>query len=880
VRARLVLCAVFACSGAAALVFETLFFRLAGLALGNSVHAAALVLTCFMAGLGAGNALADLLVRRVGRPLLLFAALEAMVAFWGAALIAGFPLMHRAVALACLPVPAIAMGMTLPVLVGALSARDPNYGRVLGHLYGWNTLGAVVGALLAERLFVLHLGVRGAGFSAAGLDLAAAAGVLWLRRGWPDLLPVSEQAPAARAPGQSALLGAAFLSGAILLALEVAWFRFFLQFTAALTWNLAVMLATVLAGIALGGLAGAAVFRRRPDAHMALPHLALVAGALSASLYALVAAVWPRVPQLPVFDIAVVLMFPVSFVSGLLFTLLGRALERAGLAPTRATGRLALANTAGSALGSLAAGFWLLPAIGVEGSFLLLAAGYGAVAFLAWTGLGRPHRRPAPLLAAAGLFALAMALFPSGALESRILAKPGSIQARLVERGYERVAFREAVTETIQYFRKSLLGVPQHYVLVTNNHPMAGDAAPFRRYMKAYVYWPVALNPDLKDALLISYGVGATAKALTDTPELERIDVVDISAAILELGALVYPDPEEQPLRDPRVHAHVEDGRYFLQTTRRQFDLITAEPPPPRHAGVGNLYSREYFQRIRSRLRDGGVVSYWLSAHQLRVSESRSVLRAFCDAFPECTLWSGAGLEWMMLAVKNPPGPPSAADFARQWRDPRRLPELRKLGFPDPESLGPAFIADGPRLRRWIGDAPPLVDDRPQRIASHLERTPQDLEAYRAFMADPEGAENFATSAELARIWPEAYRRVTPGFRAQRDFVQRALFQAPLEEKLAAVLREPSLASFIPWVLGSDADAIATVERAQARRPDLLEDPALPPEVHRHAAAAALVSGDRARLQQALAHWEPDAPAERDLSATLRQVANSTSPDS
>ena len=107
--------------------------------------------------------------------------------------------------------------------------------------------------------------------------------------------------------------------------------------------------------------------------------------------------------------------------------------------------------------------------------------------------------------------------------------------------------------------------------LLTNGFSMSGTATIMRRYMKLYVYLPFALHPDPKNALLISYGVGNTAKALTDSKSLERIDVVDISRDILELSRIVYPDPSEHPLRDPRVQVHVEDGRHFLQTTQRRF---------------------------------------------------------------------------------------------------------------------------------------------------------------------------------------------------------------------------------------------------------------------------------------------------------------------
>src|SRR5690606_25806959 len=102
------------------------------------------------------------------------------------------------------------------------------------------------------------------------------------------------------------------------------------------------------------------------------------------------------------------------------------------------------------------------------------------------------------------------------------------------------------------------------------------------------------------DALLISYGVGTTARALADTPELERIDIVDVSRDIVEMNRIVWEDdPDQYPLRDPRVVLHVEDGRHFLQTRERRYDLITGEPPPPKNAGIVSLYTREFFALAR-----------------------------------------------------------------------------------------------------------------------------------------------------------------------------------------------------------------------------------------------------------------------------------------
>ena len=105
-------------------------------------------------------------------------------------------------------------------------------------------------------------------------------------------------------------------------------------------------------------------------------------------------------------------------------------------------------------------------------------------------------------------------------------------------------------------------------------------------------------------------GIGNTASALTDSNSLESIDVVDISSDIMELSKVVYNGPAAFPLHDERVKVHVEDGRFFLQTTAKKFDLITGEPPPPTIAGVVNLYTQEHFELIHARLNSGGFASY------------------------------------------------------------------------------------------------------------------------------------------------------------------------------------------------------------------------------------------------------------------------------
>jgi hypothetical protein len=232
---------------------------------------------------------------------------------------------------------------------------------------------------------------------------------------------------------------------------------------------------------------------------------------------------------------------------------------------------------------------------------------------------------------------------------------------------------------------------------------------------------------------------------------------------VLQLGSLAFPD-SPPPLADPRVHVHVEDGRFFLQTTNRQFDLITAEPPPPRGAGITNLYSREYFQMVHDRLREGGVVTYWLPANLLWPPETQAIIRAFCDVFTDCSLWTGAGLQWMLAATRGARAV-SEEQFSAQWRDPVVAPELVALGFERPESVGATFLADAATLAIWAEDSPPLDDDHPGRI---LAQPPPDVEAgdpaYRDWM-DPRAARRrFENSRFIGDLWPADLRRKTVEF--------------------------------------------------------------------------------------------------------------------
>jgi spermidine synthase len=818
-------------SGISALVFETLWFRLCGLMLGNGVWASSLVLGAFMAGLAIGNLLSGFAIRRLRRPLVAYAGLEAAIGGLGLGLVLLLPRLtpllapafgamaddRGALAVARIVVafllmlaPAAAMGATLPTLVAAQPGG--RFGTVLGRLYGWNTLGAVVGAVAGEMVAVELWGIRGSALAACVLNVVAALLALRLARTDAVAGTAEEEGKPAWSPLAARLVGAACVCGAALLALEVVWFRLLSLVVITTATSFGVMLAVVLLGISLGGLLGGAWTARHAHAATWAPPVALAAGILVVWGFATFhdPSVSRYVGEVPLIaGLAVRLMLPASIASGVLFVLVGSALQAELGARTWAAAVLTAANTLGAVAGASVAGFLLLPRLGLERSMLALAALYVVAAGATVSRAASPR---ALVASAAGALALAGAVFafPHGLAERIITAQvPPAARA-----GSRIVAVREGLLNTLVYLRREAWGRPWAFSLVTNGFSMTDTTVRSRRYMNAYIYWPMALRPDSRSALLVCYGVGNTAASLVAQPGLQSIDVVDISPEVVEMADVVER-PTGSPLRDPRVTVHVEDGRFFLLTTRRQFDLITAEPPPPAMAGVVNLYTREYFQLVRDRLTEGGVATHWLPVHLLQPRESRAIVAAFCSVFSDCSMWAGHTFDWMLVGTRGLASAPSADRFASQWAHPAARQELLAVGFERPELLGAAFLADAAGLEAFVAGEPPLRDDHPRLVGDHRGV----LDPFYLPMLDTQRtAAAFAASPWVKRMWPLQTSSL-PYFTAQ-DVRTRydlgALGARERRDALVAVLDGTTLRELPLLLMGTDMDEVGHAEAVAA----------------------------------------------------------------
>ncbi|HEU0209149.1 MAG TPA: hypothetical protein VFQ78_09230, partial [Candidatus Udaeobacter sp.] len=653
----LVLYGILFLSGTGALIFETLWLRLSGLTFGNSIWAAALILSSFMTGLALGNVLAASSRIQRWRPLNFYAALELMVAFFGCTIVFSLPMLGElmrplwqllwnyqptllglrfVVSFLILLVPTTAMGLTLPVLIEDQLLEQTRFSAAIGFLYGSNALGAMAGAILSEAYLIRAFGLYGTSLAAAFMLCAAAiAAILLARRGAMSSAPQSQTKHRSFLPLRFGLryqppwrlLFVSFGTGLIFLALEVIWFRFLRLYIPSSPTAFAIMLAVALAGIGAGAVVAGVLFRSSSGPNQILPILLLAAAISVLVSYLCFPGEFMQTPT-GIFDLrwwqamllCLALMFPVAFLSGLLFPCIATAIQASVGDRMNSTGIAALVNTTGAAIGPLVASFILLPFVGYQSSLILCAAGYALFSVLGTGGLrvGRrvgalnPHTSPRTprftpgSIMVVGLWVvliLIVAMFPYRRAEKHFehASRPhetddqGHVLAHVVKRV-------EGTSGTWQLLRRDLFGEPYYYRLLSDAFSMSATNPRNQRYMRLFAYLPLAFNPAAKDVLLLCYGCGVTADAFTRESSLERIDVVDVSKEVLALADSYSGINYSNPLQDPRVRSIVQDGRFFLQASPQQYDIISGEPPPPKVTGAVNLYTQEFFSLMRSRL--------------------------------------------------------------------------------------------------------------------------------------------------------------------------------------------------------------------------------------------------------------------------------------
>ncbi|MDQ3803179.1 MAG: fused MFS/spermidine synthase [Acidobacteriota bacterium] len=724
----------FILSGVSALVYEVVWVRLLGDLFGHTAYAVQAVLAVFFGGIALGSYLSDRL-RLEGRDLLkVYAAVEVFVGLAGLLFpltvnlltpfydthaplefeTGGALLFRLAVAAVVLVVPTALMGATFPLVVKWQGARDAGRGGVAA-LYAANTLGGAVGAWASAFVLLPLLGVSYTLLAAALGNFAAALLAFSVSKAVredsaedaaadgasppPGVEPSADEAgvPAARA----ALL--LFVTGLIAISLEVLWTRALDQVLSGTVYSFATVLAVFLLGIALGSWAYRSFLGRLPPLRTFAAVEVLLANYVLVSLFLIyfVPSVSARLGEqlgtgfvrrgiiLESLLSAFILLVP-AVCMGVIFPLLldaARGRERGG-----PVGLLVAANTVGSVLGPLAAGFFLLPGLGLHNSLVVMAGLSLALAVtVAIFNAGRVKAGPV-VAAGAGVALVLLILSPR---EIRIWGNPGE---RLIDYR-EDPAASVSVVETGGPARERRLKV-------NNTYSLGGGRGVFTERRQGHL--PMLLHPSPRRVLVLGVGTGNTLGAVS-LHRPERLVAVELVPGVLELARKHFAATNYRVLESPGAQVITADALRVARATPEKYDVVVADLFHPWQAGVGSLYSQEHFTAVRRTLSDGGIFCQWLPLYQLSEENLRTIVRTFLSVYPETDAWLGNfGTGTPILALVGAESPVKMR--WERWEESLAGGELREglkaVYLDQPAEVLGGYVGGRAELERLAGAGP------------------------------------------------------------------------------------------------------------------------------------------------------------------------------
>ena len=583
------------------------------------------------------------------------------------------------------------------------------------------------------------------------------------------------------------------------LALEVAWSRAIAIASGANTYSFTVMLATFLLGIAIGShLHGHPLLARVKESVRFGAVLALI-GVSSA----IISELMPYLPKLALFlnvevpgvtsgvraGTTFVLSFLVMVVPcvlmGMAFPLAGEARARLDLRFGEAVGDLVGLNTIGAILGSLLAGFVLIPQLGLQRSMLLASAaylGYGLLVLCAAWGAERPKQRALAWAGAAASLPLAIGLaLVLPRWDVRPLAALPNNDHSLFMDADGRIDFELALERTQLLYAREGRGSTASVIesggvrsVLINGKVVATDSVDDMEIEYLLGHLPTLLHPNPRVAAVIGLGAGLTLGGVAADESIERIVVVEIEPAVRG-AAQLFADLHDDALSDPRVELVWQDGRNYMLTTRERFDVIAADPIHPWAQGAAYLFTTEYYDLLARRLRAGGIVCQWLPLYELNADDLKSVIAAFLENFEQATIWQATG-DLLLIGSDAPIGV-DLDRFEERLRQPRVARQLARAGLDEPLSFLAEYAMDRTAMERFAQGAIVNTDDNlhlefssPLSIGINPKRHLPLIDSYRvdASAVVRDAGTRFATREEMKRV-----------FEGLRDAKSRVLRAAP-----------------------------------------------------------------------------------------------------
>jgi spermidine synthase len=692
-------------------------------------------------------------------------------------------------------VPTTLMGATLPVLSAAL-LRTPNHKQTaITRLYTCNLVGAILGTVLAGFFLLPSLGVRLTILTAAAINLLVGLAAILIDRKdekspvedaalgdaaaiveeaspQPDKLTEGSLAYATEGSTRFWLL-CAVISGFVTISTQVAWTRVLTMVIGSSTYAFSLVVALFLLGLSTGAYLVTSkkmtenLRRSIMNVEVATAVMLLVSIWMTNATPNLLVELgttlqinsWLGLLALQSFIAALLILFPAILMGMVMPFVLVWAGEAGGDHSVRRVGRSYAVNTLGAIAGAFCTGFILVPKMSTRFTILFAATLCLILAGLAY----RPAREDAdPDLrrsltagATAGLIALLFIIAPKMKLDAlsigaydglvRVLAKSRGSVGETVKPGpdiHKLLLYREGPTATVSV--RDDWGIRS---MAVNGRTNASD----RDDMPTQVILgqlPILIAPHVENGLIVGFGSGVSVGSLLQS-EIKSLECVELEPTVIEAGKY-FEHVNNLPLNDPRLRLIIDDARTYLRVNPTTYDMIVSEPSHPWVPGVANLFTREFFEIGRNRLKEDGVFVQWLQIYQLSTESLRSVLATYSSVFPHVLVFrvqgAAKGKDLILVGSRQKL---TLDRVAERMQDGRVSKELSRININAPADLDSWYVCDETQLAAAVRGAAINTDDN-MRVENRAPR-----EAFLPVMeANSAWVEALAVEAQKSRPNP------------------------------------------------------------------------------------------------------------------------------
>jgi len=767
----------FVLSGATGLIYEVLWARMLGLVFGATTLAISTVLAAFMGGLALGSALAGKFAQRIKKPLSVYGLIEILIAVYALLVPLLFRWIDHVYALiwqqlqpgyftfslwryflsgVVLLVPTTLMGATLPVLAAVLvhsSGRDSNS---VTRLYACNLAGAILGTLAAGFVLLPWLGVRTTIAVAAALNIIVGTIAILLQRRAQSQTDVAERVAVEDSVAEMAGGGfwffAALVSGFVTIGTQVSWTRILTMIIGSSTYAFSIVVALFLIGLAIGAWIVARKDRSRSLRSSIFLVEVLTALSLLLSLFvlnktpallitlglSLHVASWLGLLTLQILSATLLILVPAVWMGMVMPLVLVWASSEGKKAVAR-VGRSYAINTVGAIAGAFITGFILIPKASTRFTLLFAATCcliVGGIAYRPVSSSGDPALKRSlaiglTLVSIIVLFIVAprmnLADLSIGAYDSlvRVIAKT---REGVTENGpdrpqvHELLMYEEGPTATVSVRRDQ-----DTVSLAINGRANASDSIYDMPTQVMLGQLPLLIAPRIDNGLIIGYATGITVGAMLQSP-IQSVTCVELERGTVAASEF-FNHINNRPLDDPRTNLIIDDARTFLRVTPNRYDIIVSEPSHPWVPGVANLFTQEFFELGRARLKDDGIWVQWVQIYQLSTESLRVVLATYHKVFPHVLVFRVGGLNKgkdLLLIGSNQPL--NLDRLSERFRDERIAAELARVDLKSEADVRGWFVCDESRLGPAVAGAKINTDDN-----MHIEMT-VPREAFRPLM--------------------------------------------------------------------------------------------------------------------------------------------------